>query len=39
MSFFPCRTDAKPSDRRSDMNGAEKFIPERQRGVDTAVTM
>lgn len=39
MSFFPCRTDAKPSDRRNGMNGAEKFIPERQRGVDTAVTM
>ena len=39
MSFFPCRTDGKPSDRRNDMNEAEKFIPERQRGVDTAVTM
>ena len=39
MSLFPCRTDGKPSDCRSGMNGAEKFIPERQRGVDTAVTM
>lgn len=39
MSFFPCRTDGKPSARRSVMTGAEIFIPERQIGVDTAVTM